>query len=94
MLKIQTDLTRDIGCEELLKHKEMDWISLIPFDDTWSTFTMRLITKADKKKEARPKERPVFDYVDPITKSVTLAEDFAIVLRKAKKQESFFTPFF
>ena len=63
----------------------MQWISLISFDDTWSTFAMRLKTEADKKKEAKPKERPVFDYVDPITKSVTLPDDFAAALRKAKK---------
>ena len=88
--KIQTDLTRDRGWDELLKHEEMQWISLISFDDTWSTFAMRLKTEADKKKEAKPKERPVFDYVDPITKSVTLPEDFAAALKKSKKQEAFF----
>lgn len=88
--KIQTDLTRDKGWDELLKHEEMHWISLISFDDTWSTFAMRLKTDADKKKEAKPKERPVFDYVDPITKSVTLPDDFSAALKKAKKQESFF----
>jgi hypothetical protein len=88
--KIQTDLTRDKGWDELLKHEEMHWISLISFDDTWSTFAMRLKTEADKKKEAKPKERPVFDYVDPITKTVTLPEDFASALKKAKKEQSFF----
>ena len=88
--KIQTDLTRDKGWDELLKHKEMQWISLISFDDTWSTFAMRLKKDADKKKEAKPKDRPVFEYVDPITKTVKLPEDFASALKKSKKQESFF----
>ena len=88
--KIQTDLTRDKGWDELLKHEEMQWISLISFDDTWSTFAMRLKTDADKKKEAKPKERPVFEYVDPITKTVKLPEDFAAALKKEKKQHSFF----
>jgi hypothetical protein len=87
--KIQTDLTRDKGWEELLKH-DMQWISLISFDDTWSAFGMRQKTEADKKKEPQPKARPVFDYVDPKTKTVKLPDDFASVLKKNKKQEAFF----
>ena len=87
--KIQTDLTRDKGWDELLKHN-MQWISLISFDDTWSAFGMRQKTEADKKKEEKPKERPVFDYVDPKTKTVKLPDDFASALKKNKKQETFF----
>lgn len=88
--KIQTDLTRDKGWDNLLKHDELQWISLISFDDTWSTFGMRLKTEADKKKESKPRERPVFDYVDPVSKSVKLPDDFAAALKKSKKQEEFF----
>lgn len=87
--KIQTDLTRDKGWNELLKH-DMQWISLISFDDTWSAFGMRRKTEADKKKEEKPKERPIFDYVDPKTKTVKLPDDFAGALKKNKKQEAFF----
>ena len=87
--KIQTDLTRDKGWDELLKH-DMQWISLISFDDTWSAFGMREKTEADKKKEEKPKERPIFDYVDPKTKTVKLPDDFAAALKKNKKQEAFF----
>lgn len=87
--KTQTDLTRDKGWDELLKH-DMQWISLISFDDTWSAFGMRQKTEADKKKEDKPKERPIFDYVDPKTKTVKLPDDFAAVLKKNKKQEAFF----
>src|SRR5690349_19669571 len=70
--KIQTDLTRDKGWDILLKHDELQWISLISFDDTWSSFGMRLKTEADKKKESKPKERPIFDWVDPKNKTVKL----------------------
>src|SRR5687767_6413150 len=42
--KMQSDLTRDKGWDELLKHDEFTWISLISFDDTWSTFAFRLKT--------------------------------------------------
>src|SRR5262249_27119290 len=79
--KSQTDLTRDRGWESLLKHDELTWISLISFDDTWSTFGSRLKTQADKKKEEKPKERPIFDFVDPKTKSVRLPEDLADALK-------------
>jgi hypothetical protein len=88
--KIQTDLTRDKGWEELLKHKEMQWISLISFDDTWSAFGMRLKTEADKKKEAKPKEREIFKYIDAQKKLVFLPDDFSAALEKAKPQEAFF----
>jgi hypothetical protein len=87
--KIQTNFTRDKGWDELLKH-DMQWISLISFDDTWSAFGMRQKTEADKKKEAKPKERPIFNYVDPKTKTVKLPEDFETALKKNKKQEAFF----
>ena len=87
---MQTDLTRDRGWDSLLKHNELTWISLISFDDTWSTFGSRLKTEADKKKEAKPKERPVFDYVDPKTKTVRLPDDLEAALKKNKKQNEFF----
>jgi hypothetical protein len=88
--KIQTDLTRDKGWEELLKHKEMQWISLISFNDTWSAFGMRLKTDADKKKEAQPREREIFKYIDAQKKQVFLPDDFSAALKKAKSQEAFF----
>ena len=88
--KLQTDLTRDKGWDNLLKHNELTWISLISFDDTWSTFGSRLQTQEDKKREEKPKERPIFDYVDPKTKSVRLPDDLATVFKKNKKQEEFF----
>ena len=88
--KIQTDLTRDKGWDSLLNHKNLQWISLISFDETWSTFGFRRKTEADKKKEAKPKERPIFDYIDPIQKTIRLPEDFEKTLRKNKKQKEVF----
>ncbi len=88
--KMQTDLTRDKGWDVLLKHNELQWISLISFDDTWSTFGFRLKTAADKKKAAQPKERIIFNYVDAETKTVRLPEDFAAALKKNKKEEELF----
>lgn len=88
--KIQTDLTRDKGWDKFLNHQELQWLSLISFDDTWSAFACRMKSEADKKKESKQKERPIFDYVDPQKKIVKLPDDLASVLKKNKKAEEFF----
>lgn len=88
--KIQTDLTRDKGWDALLKHKELHWVSLISSNDTWSTFGIRLKTAADQKRDDQPKTRPIFDYIDPIKKTIQLPEDFDLQLQKAKKEKAFF----
>ena len=89
--KMQTDLTRDKGWDTLLKHDDtLTWISLISFDETWSVFGFRLKTEADRKKAAKPKERPVFEYIDAKTKTIRLPVDLEASLRNNKKQESFF----
>jgi hypothetical protein len=88
--KLQTDLTRDKGWDELLKRDNLTWISLISFDDTWSTFAFRIKTEADKKKEAKPKVREIWDWVDPKSKTVRLPDDFALALKKSKKAISQF----
>jgi len=88
--KVQTDLTRDKGWDELLKHNEMQWINLISFDDTWSAFGMRLKTEKDIKKDSKPKEREIFKYIDAQKKLIYLPDDFSAALKKSKKQEAFF----
>jgi len=88
--KIQTDLTRDKGWEKLLARTSLQWLSLISFDDTWSSFGMRLQNEADKKKEAKPVAREIFKYVDAATKTVTLPEDLAKALKKSKEAATYF----
>src|SRR5882724_2444577 len=88
--KIQTDLTRDKGWDALLKHKHLQWINLISFDDTWSAFAFRLKTDADKKRDATPKKREIFDYIDAEKKTVRLPDDLAAALKKNKKADSYF----
>lgn len=90
--KIQTDLTRDKGWDCLLNEsKRLTWISLISFDDTWSTFGFRAKTEADKKKEAKPAApREIFNWVNPKTKEIKLPDDLAVALKKNKKQAEFF----
>ena len=89
--KIQTDLTRDKGWECLLSHSEsLTWINLISFDDTWSVFGFRQKTDGDKKKEASPKIREIFNWVNPETKEVRLPDDLQFALDKNKKEATFF----
>jgi hypothetical protein len=88
---IQTDLTRDKGWEKLLAHNDtLTWISLISFDETWSAFGCRPKTATDKSKEAQPKERVIFQYIDAATKTIRLPEDLVALLKKNKKAETFF----
>lgn len=88
--KLQTDLTRDKGWDNLLRHDQFYWVSLISFNDTWSTFAFRLKTAADVKKAAQPKARPVLDFIDPKQKIVRLPDDLAAVMSKNKKACAFF----
>jgi hypothetical protein len=83
--KVQTDLTRDKGWESLLK-PNIQWLNLISFNDTWSSFSFRLKSAADEKKAAKPKEeRVIFQYADSATKTIRLPEDLAKALKKNKK---------
>jgi hypothetical protein len=87
--KMQTDLNRDNRWEELMKH-DLRFLSLISFDDTWSAFGVRQKTEKDRKKAAQPKENPVFTYVDPKAKTVTLPDELAIALNENRAQLEFF----
>ena len=90
--KLQTDLNRDKGWDCLLAEGDkLTWISLISFDDTWSTFGFRAKTEADKKKDAKPKEeREIFNWVNPKTKEIRLPDDLAAALKKNKKEAAYF----
>src|SRR5262249_2003824 len=88
--KVQTDLTRDKGWDTLLKHEEIQWVSLISFDATWSPFSYRLKTAEDEKRAAKPRERPIFDYIDAEKKIVRLPEDLAAELKKHKDLQELF----
>jgi hypothetical protein len=88
---VQTDLTRDKGWDCLLSEADkLTWINLISFDDTWSVFGFRAKTAADKKKEAQPKVREIFKWVDPKTKEVRLPDDVSAAFKKNKKEAAVF----
>jgi hypothetical protein len=88
--KIQTDLSRDKGWDALLAHKELQWLSLISFDETWSAFAMRLKIKADEKPESQTSRRAIFDYINPETKEICLPDDLSTALQKHKKEKGYF----
>lgn len=88
--KIQTDLTRDKGWENLLAHQHLQWVTLVSFNDTWSAFAIRVKNDSDKKKETVTKERAIFNWVDPATKTVTLPDDVAKAFKQSKQAASFF----
>jgi hypothetical protein len=77
---IQTDLTRDKGWENLLQHN-LQWITLVSFNDTWSAFSCRKQTETDKIKEAKTKERPIFNYIDAKAKTIRLPEELENALQ-------------
>jgi hypothetical protein len=89
--KIQTDLTRDKGWDTLLKVPNLQWLSLVAFDETWSAFASRIKSDADRQKAAKPATvREIFDWIDPEKKIVRLPEDFAGALKKNKAEDAFF----
>jgi hypothetical protein len=88
--KMQTDLTRDTGWELLLKEPGLKWLSLISFDNTWSTFSLRLQTEADKKQKEKKVTRVIFDYIDPVKKTIVIPDDLKSALSKNKEIAAYF----
>jgi hypothetical protein len=76
--------------KSLLKHEEFQWLSLTSFDNTWSTFAFRLKSNTDKKRETKPKERPISDYIEAQKKVIHPPHDLAAALKKNKKVSDFF----
>jgi hypothetical protein len=50
--KIQTDLTRDKGWDEVQK-LDLKWINLVSIDETWSAFSMRPYKEGEKRQSFR-----------------------------------------
>jgi len=88
--KIQTDLTRDKGWEVLLQYDNFQWLSLISFDDTWSSFGLRMKNAGDKRMATKTTGQEIFDYVEAATKTVRLPDDLQIALEKNPLATVFF----
>jgi hypothetical protein len=87
---VQTDLSRDTGWDDFTSVPNLQWLSLISFDDTWSAFGSRVKTDADRKRESNSKIREILNWIDPGRKIVRLPDDFAAALEANPGQRAFF----
>lgn len=87
---IQTDLSRDRGWDAMTSAHELQWLSLISFDATWSAFGSRLATESDRNREKKPQVREIFQWIDAEKKVVRLPDDLATELRRHAKEAEFF----
>ena len=64
---------------------------MISFDKTWSVFGIRLKSEEEKKKQIKPTPvREIFQWTDPVKKTVTVPDDVSMALSKNKKAMTFF----
>lgn len=85
---IQTDLTRDKGWESL-EGLNMQWISLISLDDTWSAFCMRNTPPKETNKISDEYHSNKTEWADAATKTVRIPEDLEIAMAKGKVRTFF-----
>jgi hypothetical protein len=81
---IQTDLTRDKGWESLEK-ANMEWLSLISFDEHWSAFAMRNTPPKGQSRASKDYHANQNAYADSKTKTVILPDDLKKAFEKNKK---------
>lgn len=86
---IQTDLTRDKGWESL-EGMNMEWLSLISFDDKWSAFLMRNSPPKGQSSASKEYHENQNAYADSKTKAVIVPDDLQKALNKNKKTVEFF----
>lgn len=88
---LQTDLARDNGWEMLMAHPDVRYITLNSFNDTWSAFCLRKMTAKDLAATSKPKaERPIFQYADSATKTITLPDDVQEILNQHPAEKAIF----
>jgi Bacteriocin-protection, YdeI or OmpD-Associated len=87
---IQTDLTRDKGWDRLRAQENLQWLSLVSLDDTWSAFAVRLQNHQPKKEKIKGLDSQLASYIDPVSKTVQLPDDVASQLKKHKDEAVFF----
>ena len=87
---LQTDLTRDSGWEAVQSRQDLQWLSLISFDPTWSAFAVRLKNDEDLRKAGLKQGNPAAAYVDRDARTVRLPDDLAEAMAKAPEATVFF----
>jgi hypothetical protein len=81
---MQTDLTRDKGWE-CLDALNMQWLSLISFDEHWSAFLMRKSPPLKPKIQQGTSEQ--MSYIDAQSKTVIIPEDLAAAFQQNKNAQ-------
>ncbi len=77
----KTDLTRDKGWE-CLEQFNMQWLSLISFDDNWSAFLMKNAPPKAPSKASTDYHASQAEWADATTKTVRVPEDLAAAFKK------------
>ena len=86
---IQTDLTRDKGWD-CLQQVNMEWLSMISFDETWTAFLMQNSTPKPQQKAAGDYQENQAKYVDAKTKTVIIPDDLKAAFSRNKKVNEIF----
>ncbi len=87
---LQTDLTRDTGWEAVRQRQDLQWLSLVSFDPTWSAFAVRLKGDEDLRKAGLKTGNPAADFVNRESKTIRLPEDLAAAFAAAPESAEFF----
>ena len=93
-LPVFKPILRDKGWEALLKQPDLQWITLVSFDDTWSALPCagRLlpVKESEKQQLLLPLPRATYIGLWPVqNKTVRLPDDLAALLAKHKKAADF-----
>ncbi|MFZ1687440.1 MAG: YdeI/OmpD-associated family protein [Flavobacteriales bacterium] len=86
---IQTDLNRDKGWESL-KEVQMQWLSMISFDDTWTSFLMRNSPPKAQSKASTDHHTNSKAWVDAKAKTVRVPDDLQAAFKKDAKAKGMF----
>lgn len=86
---IQTDLDRDKGWDSL-KDVPMQWLSMISFDDTWTSFLIKNSPPKTQSKASTDYHTNSMEWVDAKAKTVRLPDDLQKAFKKNAKAKGLF----
>src|SRR5258706_8567140 len=69
---------------------DMQWLTLISFDNTWSAFSMRNRSMKDVKIKPSSAAGIIGKYIDTVKRTIKTPEELQKLLKKNKKASGFF----
>lgn len=90
---IQTDLTRDKGWEQWLEIPNLQFLTLVSLNETWSAIAFRLNdenVKLATKRPANKQDMTMAQYIDSKNKKIIVPDDLQQQFYQHKKAETFF----